>query len=73
MMDNIVQRRGWGIPYDSKKWHYFDGPTSLCNRWMYGGPLDEEDELESPDNCAACVKKRRRQLEDVTPPAAATE
>jgi hypothetical protein len=64
MMDSKQQqRRGWGKPYDSKKWHYFEGMMALCGRWIYGGPLDKDDVLDSPDNCAACVKKRARQLQ----------
>lgn len=66
-MDEKQVQRGWGQPGNSKKWHYFIGGMSLCRKWMYGGSLDAEDILDSPDNCAACAKKRAAQLK-LAPP-----
>ena len=48
---------GWGKPANSRKWHYFRDSRSLCGRWAYSGDLDSED-VVSPDNCAACYRKR---------------
>ncbi len=50
-------KKGWGFPINSKKAHYFDGDSmSLCNRWMFLGEL-EDDNHDSPDNCASCKTK----------------
>jgi hypothetical protein len=67
-----VIRTGWGNPCPSDAWpqhgtgsrpefHYFgaDG-LSLCARWGVGHTRQlEEGRDDHPDNCPACVKKKR--------------
>lgn len=56
--------RGWARPLNSKKFHFFENGTSLCRKWMYWMPdLDAEDGFGNPENCAACERKRRAQVE----------
>jgi len=52
---------GWTWLYNSKKWHYFTkNGRSLCGKWwLRGRPLEEDNDDDSPVNCAAC----RRALE----------
>jgi len=48
---------GWGKSPSSKKWHYFDGSTSLCQRiGFYFGPLEQGGD-DSADNCAECKRR----------------
>ena len=58
--------QGWGFPLNMKKGHYFNNSTiSLCSRCMYGGELEDTNDL-SDDNCAECkrrVVKLRKQQE----------
>ena len=56
-----MTEEGWGYPGNSQKAHYFIDRTSLCNRWLYLGPLEHGND-DSEDNCRKCIKllKRRR-------------
>jgi hypothetical protein len=52
---------GWTWLHNSKKWHYFRGQKSLCGKFMLlSQPYDGyvTDDKNSPDDCAACRKKR---------------
>jgi hypothetical protein len=50
--------QGWGLPFNSRKAHYFNNSiTSLCGKWAFGGELEDKNH-EHPENCAACMKKR---------------
>jgi hypothetical protein len=54
-------KEGWGYLQNvgSNKWHYFkDDGRSLCGRFMNLSSRLEQGNDESPDNCAACRKKR---------------
>lgn len=50
---------GWGFPGSARKAHYFEAgdAISICGRWMYTGPREEETGTRSPSDCGACVKK----------------
>lgn len=49
-------KEGWGLPGQSRKYHYFVELTSLCRKWgFYAGPLEQGND-NSPDNCPTCVK-----------------
>jgi hypothetical protein len=55
---------GWAFLWNSKKWHYFRDGRSLCGRWMcFSYDVDEKEKIDSPDNCAACKRKRLKELE----------
>ena len=57
-MDSDKPERGWGKPWNAKKWHYFDGDTiSLCGKWWYLGERDDTLD-DPPDNCVVCMKKK---------------
>lgn len=59
-MSADTDNKGWGVirPGDHKSHYYING-TSLCGRIsFYRGPL-EDNELISPDDCAACRKKAK--------------
>lgn len=53
--------QGWAWPGSSKKAHYFmqGDVRSLCMGWIYTGRREDTDH-DSPDNCAACKKKRAK-------------
>ena len=54
-------RKGWALPGQCRKWHYFDGDIrSLCRYWMFLGGGHEEGNDGSPDNCKACRKAKER-------------
>jgi hypothetical protein len=59
-----VPVEGWTYLYNSPKWHYFRAGRSLCCRWLYLGKGDDLDkrEVDSPDNCAACAKRRKAEI-----------
>ena len=53
-----VPRKGWAWPGLSKKAHYFYDARSLCNRWAFSGPVDDEGaDTKGPDDCAVCRKR----------------
>jgi len=39
---------GWAFPRDNAKAHYFVGGRSLCRRWLWLGPVEEDNGKESP-------------------------
>lgn len=55
---------GWTWIHNSKKWHYFRNKKSLCNKYMlFYAPTDGyEGDIDSPDNCAVCARKRAREV-----------
>lgn len=57
-------KEGWGLPQQSRKWHYFVDTRSLCGHWgFYTGPLNQRH--ASKANCARCsqrLAKRRKKL-----------
>ena len=56
--------QGWGWPLCSRKAHYFTaGSTrSLCGKiGLYAGTREDRHH-ESPDNCAACMKRQRKEF-----------
>jgi len=55
-------RKGWAWPVNSHKAHYFDNGRSLCGKWMWLGALDGDRDVDHPDNCATCNRKRKCQL-----------
>lgn len=52
-------KEGWTWLSNSTKWHYFVDGISLCGKWrlLVTGDL-EQGKDDSPDNCAACKKKK---------------
>lgn len=67
--ENTTAPSGWGWPVASRKAHYFEGaPRSLCGKWLYTGPLNNEGaERSGPDDCAEC----RRRYDKAHPASAA--
>lgn len=55
---------GWHRPGNSRKWHYYRDYRSLCGATLmfFSGPF-EQGQDDSPDNCAACRRKREKELE----------
>jgi hypothetical protein len=51
-----TKEEGWGFPALSKKAHYFVGSRSLCNRWLFFGNLEGDDETSS-DDCTTCTRQ----------------
>jgi hypothetical protein len=45
---------------NSRKAHYFIDGRALCGKFMYLGSSYEDHTHESPDNCAACRRKREK-------------
>ncbi len=63
--DSRRESTGWRRPGIAKKWHFFLNGTSLCGRWLLGGPLDENqttDARPGPDDCRACHAAHERRL-----------
>lgn len=54
---------GWAPgSFGSQKWHYYRDGRSLCGRYGWIGALNfEQGNDQSPDNCAACRKKREKE------------
>jgi len=50
------KEEGWGFPLKSKKAHYFVGSRSLCNKWLFFGNLEGDDETSS-DDCTTCTRQ----------------
>ena len=55
-----LKTEGWARPSNSKKWHYFRGMQSLCRKWGLMIHQAYEDDIESPDNCAECARRRAK-------------
>jgi len=58
-------KQGWGFPINSRKAHYFKEHEiiSICGKMMYSGERFD-DKHDSPDNCAACMKRRNKITEE---------
>ena len=57
-MNETKLNAGWGLPVNSRKYHYFkeNDTFSLCMHYgFYSGPR-ENDTHYSPDNCAECKR-----------------
>lgn len=54
-----TDKAGWGWPGAAAKPHYFlAGDTiSLCGKWMYTGPRDQENSPGRASDCSPCGKK----------------
>jgi len=50
---------GWAWPLNSRKAHYFaDSGVSLCGRWMFFGPINQDQQTQtSTADCPTCHKK----------------
>lgn len=56
-----IEHPGWGYPLNSRKAHYFTTGEiiSICRKMMYSGPR-QDDNHNSPDNCAECKRKQKK-------------
>jgi hypothetical protein len=62
----MTTQPGWGFPLNSRKAHFFTAGEiiSVCGRMMYSGER-QDDNHNSPDNCAEC-RRRQAKLEKAT-------
>jgi hypothetical protein len=60
-MEGIRMAKGWAFLTGSKKAHYFnDDMFSLCRKYgFYFGEADDTND-DHKDNCAECVKKKKK-------------
>lgn len=74
--------RGWGRPALSRKFHWFEDGTSLCNRWLGFTPHSCDDGPPGGDgygindpagDCAACWSVITRRREAASPVLRAKE
>jgi len=59
-----MAKEGWWFPFNSRKAHYIRHGRSFCGRWGYlgdGSSLEQKD-FKSRDDCAACWRKRAKEL-----------
>ena len=62
--ESAMKKEGWGFLFNSRKWHYFRGGMSLCGKWgLLSSDALEQGNDNSPENCAACKRKRLREVE----------
>jgi hypothetical protein len=55
---------GWAFLWNSKKVHYFRDKRSLCGKWLcLSMEFYPDENLNSPDNCAECRRRRAKELE----------
>jgi len=54
---------GWVWALNWRKAHYIKDSRSLCGKWLYLGKNLEQGKDDSPDNCALCRRKLRKQKE----------
>ena len=55
-------KEGWTWIFNSRKWHYFQEGRSLCRNFALLGSADlEQGNDNSPDNCATCKKKLKKE------------
>lgn len=53
------QSDGWGWPLGATRAHYFQDGRSLCRRWLFFGPLEQQSLMglkHSIDDCKTCTK-----------------
>jgi hypothetical protein len=62
----VKATEGWGCPLNSRKWHYFRSGKSLCNKWMFSSDGLSDEDIDSPDNCAVCTRKRKFEIFDLS-------
>lgn len=62
-----VEEEGWAWPSNSRRWHYFVGSLSLCNKWMFTGPLQGDfSGVDRSDDCLVCSKRLVKRQEAYT-------
>jgi hypothetical protein len=62
--DFVKRKEGWAFLWNSKKVHYFRESRSLCGRWLcFSMEFYPDENLNSPDNCAECRRRRTKELE----------
>jgi hypothetical protein len=57
----VSANEGWTWLHNSRKWHYFKGGRAVCGGFMLLAHPSEGYQTgndNSPDNCAACKRKR---------------
>lgn len=60
---SLERTHGWKWLINATKWHYFVDGRSLCGKWMVLTMNGADDSNhDSPDNCAACRRKRKAAL-----------
>ena len=57
---NGIGVKGWGRPFQAKKWHYFINKRSLCGKWVFFSLGLDDSPHTSPDNCVACERARAK-------------
>jgi hypothetical protein len=74
--ETAEDKQGWAWLTNSSKPHYFIDRLSICGKWMAPGVNEFNDDPSfdnSPDNCAACVKKvakmRSKEVKALAPEA----
>lgn len=68
MAGTLERTEGWAAPLRSPKWHYFRKGRSLCGKWGLF-PRSFEADAASPDNCAECWRRRRKEIGLASPSA----
>ncbi len=62
-VSNQTTAEGWTWLLNSRRWHYFRGGRSLCGGFMLlSSKALEQGEDDAPENCAACRRKRLKEL-----------
>ena len=64
----MTAAEGWVHFLNATKWHYVREGRSLCRRWGYLGRAFEPEDVESPDNCRECWRRRQKEKEKETRP-----
>jgi hypothetical protein len=62
-MSEPAQRRGWAFPPNSRKGHYFIDSRSLCDRWLYKGPLENVSDADRRWQCVTCKRAYGKQVQ----------
>ena len=70
-----LNTEGWMRPTNSKKWHYFREMQSLCRKWgVFAHPFEGyEADMQSPDNCRECARRREKERSKERQAVAANE
>lgn len=58
----MSNKEGWGLPSNSRKFHYFREAQSICGRWMFFGQELDDDKTELANECQSCRKKLNKEI-----------
>jgi len=57
--------KGWGLPLQARKEHYFINGMAACRQWMFTGALLEKPPILKEEACTTCLSRYEKGITNV--------